>query len=453
MISALVYCSILQPISWDSLNYHFPAILEAFQSKQWDRFTWYEVSIWPYPKFVESLYLWWILHFGHHAYLLLGMLPIIFGGFIFFRIGILYQINSWVLVCFWCTVPLIVKQAHTIDIDSFIAFFASLTIISIIEKNKNIFTVAVTAFTISKWTSLLPGGFFIFLWSSIYKRLPVWAVTFIIILSMGTVVPNWIRYRNPIFPFELDVFDYSLFKGIRSITDIPNHAAILGNFENYSDFLKIFISYFTSTSVATWDMPLGGFGIPLVALAFIGFIYQIFLFIKTKRNVDAFEFLPLFLFSYPLWVPRYNLALVVLFAIFAARLVQLMPQKARSVVWTIFLIQSCWLWLDRSWFMGLRNEYSSAFHERRFSDINILFAHRFKELLQYGEPQIANNDAEKIRIKVRKTRNQTYFICDGGPAQLGAFYGADFSNRVIWEKGRLPLKGHCSDGVWNIVYH
>jgi hypothetical protein len=424
--SALFYCLLLYPIDWDGLDYHLPPLLEALQSHQWGSFKNGYFAVYAFPKLVESIYLWWILHFGSHGYLLLGTIPLIGGGLALGNTTRRWGGRAAVAIAFWCTIPLVVKQASSLYIDSFVAFFGLLCLLSIEEKDEFLFSLALSFFVGAKLASAPAAVVFFVYWLFRWRKFPFLLIpAFVIALGAGTYIPNWIQYSNPLYPFQLTFHGKVIFPGPFS----PTEFLALSPFSEEPFWRRFYLALFGGLEPAPmWDMPSGGLGLVLPILGAIGLVRLL----SQRKTPPAIEALPALIVSKVPWMFRYHLWLGGALTIWAESLVARMKRPVALTVWTLLLLQALWLWADRSLFIGLKPEYAAAVRAKDVSGFFHLFSRRLGELVEFGEPQAAIDPTDQWRIQIRKTRNQKYFLCQSRVHQVAAAYGADFSNQVIW---------------------
>ncbi len=441
LASAVFYAFILEPIDWDGLDYHLPAILQAVQYRQWGRLDDPYYAVQAFPKLVESLYLFWILHFGHHGYLLLGLLPVFLGGGALVRLGEHFKVSSRWLLLLWCTCPIIIKQVSSLYIDHYIAAFGLMACVGLVSRNEKLFALALAFFVGSKFSAGTAAIFLFLGWVFRYRKVPLWVFAFGAITLGGTLIPNWILFKNPMYPFAIQLGHTSLFKGLFK----PSEFVAGVPWANDPLFVRFFRAFFEIEIPARWDMLKGAVGVLQGALIWVGFgtllagmLGSFFARPSLKKLKLRTLYLPEvflgFLVSGGNWILRYNLWVLGVFFLWAASLAQSLPKAAQRGLFLLFLAQALSLWIDLSWGIGQGEALKTAWSERDFITIGERLTQRGGELWKWGEPQQATHPVDQQRIGVRKASGKTFVFCPGTrPQQLAAYYGKDFTNFVYFD--------------------
>jgi hypothetical protein len=430
---ALFYALLIHPIDWDGLDYHLPRLLEAIQARSWIRPQDPYYAVQAYPMLVESAYLWWILHFGHHGMLLLGFLPACLGAEALTRISRFYGIRARWPVALWCTLPLVVKQVPSLYLDAFVGAFGLLAVAALLEKRSLPFALALAFFCGSKLVAL-PAALLLaaaFWWRS--RRFPLTALATCAASLSGTLVPNFVFFGNPLYPFRVELLGQTLFPGLMRPGDFAADFAPFGS-EAYP--VRMFKVLFQSEGVPNWDMSRGGFGWIAPSLGLIGLGWMWIRALRARTLPPLAELLAGFTLSSAHSMLRYHLWLAGALAVGAGYILERAPRWLKRAAWALLLCQAIWLALDRVWLLGLREEFGERIAARDTAGAVSLLRTRAQELWAFGEPQSAQHPIDRMRIEARKVQSATIWLClHPRPQQIAAFYGADFSNRVILVRG------------------
>ena len=436
--SAFFYATVLEPIDWDGLDYHLPAVLQAVQFRQWGRLDDPYYAVQAFPKLVESLYLFCILHFGHHGYLLLGLVPILLGGHALVQLGRHFKISSRWLLLLWCTCPIIIKQASSLYIDHYIAAFGLMACVGLVTRNEKLFALALAFFVGSKFSAGTAAVFLFLGWVVRYRKIPFWVFVFGGVTLGGTLLPNWIVFGNPIFPFEVPIqiggkpIFQGLFKPSEFVAGVPWASDPLS--------VRFFRAFFEIELPAKWDMLKGSIGVLQSALIWVGFGSLVLSARPLLRNYRLrILYLPEvflgFLVTGGNWILRYNLWALAVFFLWGASLAQSLPKRAQRGLFLLFLVQALSLWLDLSWVLGQAEPLKKAWVEGDVIKFGELLTQRGADLLKWGEPQEAIHPVDQERIRVRKTSGKTFVFCPKErPQQEAAYYGRDFTNFVYFDQ-------------------
>jgi hypothetical protein len=426
--TAFAYALLIHPIDWDGLDYHLPRLLEAVQARSWIRPLDPYYAVQAYPMLVESAYLWWILHFGHYGMLLLGFLPVFLGSEALVRISRFYGIRSRWPVALWCTLPLVVKQIPSLYLDSFVGAFGLLAVAALLEKRSVPFALALGFFCGAKLVALPASLLLALLFWMRTRRFPSATLLACCVTLGGTLIPNWVIFGNPLYPFRIEVLGHTLLPGLMRPGDF---AADFAPFISEAYPVRMLRVLFTFEPVPSWDMVRGGFGwiAPLAGAMGLGLLA--IRAVRTRTPPPLSELFAGFLLSSAHSMLRYHLWLAGALAVGAGYFLDRAPQWLRKGALLLLLAQASWLIADRMWFLGLREEFQRQFSQRNFAGAVSLLRGRAEELWTWGEPQAAQHPVDQMRIQLRKIRDTEIWLCvHPRPQQIAAFYGADFSNKV-----------------------
>lgn len=310
---------VLPPYSWDSMAYHLPNLVDYIQN---GKIYISEKLIWSncYPKNIEMLNLWQLSYFKNGITLALTQYSITILGSISIY-GILNQLRiqekySLLGSIFYLSTPIILSQMSTTYIDTALCsifvmciYFLIISYHSNFDQNIIYLSLGLGVLLGIKYSSI---GYYIIFMFFIFllliksgKGLPnlakIMLKIFIISMSIGSVwyIINLIKFKNPVYPFEIKVLNNVIFAGENvkaSIMD-SNTPYILRN-KNY--FYKILISWFQvggtglgpSSGIGSltikdaaknflcnfYDQRIGGFGL----LWIIILVPSIFFFVLNK---------------------------------------------------------------------------------------------------------------------------------------------------------------------------
>ncbi|MBI2711259.1 MAG: hypothetical protein HYX41_00145 [Bdellovibrio sp.] len=437
LLTAVFYAGILEPIDWDGLDYHLPAILQAVQFKQWGRLEDPYYAVQGFPKLVESLYLFWILHFKSHEYLLLGLIPLFLGAAGFWELSRHFRVSTrWVMIL-WFTTPIVIKQASSLYIDHFVAAFGILACAALVRREQRSFALALAFFVGSKLSAGVPAVVLVASWVIRYREIPFW-VGFYGSATLGvTLLSNFFVFGNPLYPFTFAPFGLRIFPGLFK----PSEFVAGVPWASDPIYLRWIRAFFELEFPARWDMLRGAIGVLQGAVVWVGLGTVLAGGLRGKlslRKAVGILFIPelflAFLLSSGHWVLRYNLWVLAVFYLWAAALLGALPIKAQRWLGILFVIQAVTLTGDLSWMLGNREKVLAAYRTENYAEIIDIIGKRWTELWHWGEPQDASNPVDLERIRVRKTHGKVYTLCPNPrPQQLAAYYGRDFTNLVYFD--------------------
>lgn len=143
----------------------------------------------------------------------------------------------------------------------------------------------------------------------IRDRIITYLIYFLIPVSLTGgywYIKNWVLYDNPVYPMEVSIFSYTLFKGIYKeiIESVP--ASIVG----LSPLSKVFYVWRERLGYYMYDSRLGGVG-PLWFILFLpSLVFSAIRSIKEKKYdfIFVFTILIVTFMIYPRnWTPRYGI--------------------------------------------------------------------------------------------------------------------------------------------------
>jgi hypothetical protein len=333
------------PYPWDALWYHLPIVGYIIQSGAIEEIpvsSFIDQFINILPKNIELFFLWNIIFLKSDIIVDLSQLIFtIMGILTIFSIAIKLKLDErhaiYSSLLFFFT-PIIILQSRTNYIDIAVSVLFLITINFLMYDSRLPILLAGLStgillgskgsgplFLIILSTAIIVQEFIKFLKSSgdmslrqkIKESFTFYLIFFIIpaLLTGGYwYIKNWILYNNPVYPMEVTIFNFTLFKGIYGGIIEPVPEAI----RNLSSLSRLFYVWRERLGYYIYDSRLGGLGSIWFILFLPSLIFSLFNSIKERRYKLLFisTIIIVTFLIYPRnWNPRYVIFIVGLGAI------------------------------------------------------------------------------------------------------------------------------------------
>jgi hypothetical protein len=303
------------PLEYDNLAYHLPFATEWLQSGKLltPYYSAFSSPISHYPSNFELLDLW-LMH-PFHSDLLVNLInfPIlIIFALCLYKICRNFKLNkaiSSLVVLLPLYMPVFLRQLGTPLVDLFfsLTFLYCIYFLQEISKNKKTkstalyFGLALGLFLGTKYLGIVYGSILVLALLLISRTKKT-----IITASLGTVltgsffyIRNWINAGNPLFPVEINIFNYILFQGHAgmnekiSSTSLSNNVKDLGtlkefifNFHYMTGYQSVLIVIACSLSIF-FLLKKSGKNLKPLLLLLIGTLVYFFLYYNSPYSYQA----------------------------------------------------------------------------------------------------------------------------------------------------------------------
>ncbi len=326
-----IFSLISHPYGYDVYVYHLPVVARIAVEKGLPHLELFNLGFYEFyfPKNVEILCSFYYIFVGTLKGILTIHFPFLFfGGLASYSILRKLNIppNKALYIFSLLQMPVITNLSHTLYVDLEISFiFLIFLFFILIDFPYNLFFSLITlSFGCGiKYSPLVV--FFIFLIYTYFKFIKnkkyfllLSSIFLCILTSLHFYLYNFISKTNPLFPFEIKLFNISIFKGPAKILKTLGNLPVF-TYDPFIIFSHLFEFASDNYEFYAHDNLSAGFGhfIPIVFLPFLIFLFFL-IKDKDKRILKIFLFTFLFFFTSPFrWWPRFQIYLCCVLLIFS----------------------------------------------------------------------------------------------------------------------------------------
>jgi len=337
VIGYVVYLGYLfPPYAYDSLTYHLPPVASWIQNEKISFISGVDGFSNYYPKNAELLYLWNLILFKNDIWVDLIQ-------FIFWGIGCItvYAISNQFIrldkqssliagMIFFFT-PIGLMQSKTCYVDVIFTVFILISVYFVLDYliNNDARSIWLASLAMAILLGIKPQSFlyiFILYTLLLYKTirdhrfnwpriiLSFIGVLFLLISISGYwYIKNYIVFHNPLYPFEIKIFNTLIFPGFMSLKSFHDYdIASRGGFPRVLILMK---NWLEVNGYYQYDAPNGGLGILWFTMMLPAIVWKLSVAWKNREKAYLYLFFIIFfcfIFQPLNWLSRYVLYITAL---------------------------------------------------------------------------------------------------------------------------------------------
>jgi len=296
------------PIEYDSIAYHLPFVVEWFQTGSLHHL-YYNAFAGPiayYPSNFELLELWTFFPF-HNDFFINFINFLLFPIFIISSYSVLKNFNIqekiiWTGLLFLVSMPIFSHFLGLSHVDLFfiINFILAIYFLQEFKKSQNftdlnLFALSLGLFIGTKYLGIPYAFPLILIATYLYikisrnfnfnyqKNLKNISQLFSFILLGGSFwyIRNWLNSGNPIFPTDVKIGNFQIFRGYGNLTERIFNDTLTANIKDVFELNLFLDGFFTKAGIQTYIFPL----LLIIATGYILFtLFQTFFHLKTHEK-------------------------------------------------------------------------------------------------------------------------------------------------------------------------